>query len=128
MKQKLRSGRLLASILGLAAAFVTLCRPSQAQTVVYQWNPTNLYNQTHPSSGTNPYNWDTDWVARPGGGQSLRVTVPSTKPAGNWYEFIVVNPGTNLLQNGQECGSSDGTGYGKLHISGRSLLLISPSP
>lgn len=93
-----RFGRLAATLLGFTA--VLLSPPAKAQTAVYTWNPTNLYNQTHPATGSNPLNYDTDWVSRPGGGQSLRITVAATKPLTNYYDFIVVSPG--LLQSGQE--------------------------
>ncbi|MFA6286647.1 MAG: right-handed parallel beta-helix repeat-containing protein [Opitutaceae bacterium] len=83
--------------LTLLAVFISLATSASAQTPVYTWNPTTLYNQTHPTS---PYAWTTDWVARPPSGTSLKITVPSTAATGTFYNFITVPAGT--LQNGQE--------------------------
>jgi hypothetical protein len=82
------------TLLALVLSFAT---SASAQTPVYTWNPTTLYNQTHPTSS---YAWTTDWVNRPGGATSLKVTVPSTASTSNFYNFITVPAGT--LQSGQE--------------------------
>jgi len=81
-------------LLGLGLSLAT---SASAQTPVYTWNPTTLYNTTHQTP--NPLPWNTDWVTRPTG-TSLQVTVPSTGAADAWNNFIVVPAG--VLQNGQE--------------------------
>ncbi len=69
-------------MLVLLLSFFVASSPVQAAD--YVWSPTNLYNATHPTS---PFPWTTQWVAAPGGGQSLEVTVPS---GGGYYNFIAI--------------------------------------
>lgn len=82
------------TLLALVLSFAT---SASAQTPVYTWNPGDLYDNTHPTS---PDAWTTDWVNRPGGATSLKVTVPSTADPADFYNFITVPAGT--LQSGQE--------------------------
>jgi len=84
-------------LLTLLALVLSSATSSSAQTPAYTWNPTTLYNTTHPTP--TPLPWSTDWVTRPTG-TSLRVTVPSTSAPATFYNFIEVPAGT--LQNGRE--------------------------
>jgi hypothetical protein len=84
--------------LTLLAFVVSLATSASAQTPVFTWNPNDLYNETHPPRSGDE--WTTDWIARPGGGTSLKVTVPPTADLGRYYNFISVPAG--VLQNGQE--------------------------